>query len=383
MTELASLNRWEDLVPVAAEFARCDERRQQVHLDLSPLDRDGNAGRRLDVLSVALLANLLVGRYTDVPLEITWPTSSSICGQLRRGGVPFALAQRVGPVTFIDGNGSVPTEGWNGSWRPAFGDSLFDAAEADHIDERLYFYANTHRLGEGHFRSYQPAAAMPWLGQLVPVPRDTTARQVRNSFVVSTVEAIVEVLENLATHAAKLRQPLANDWLRPHSKRAKSALICSLTRGGGKDSWDRLHVLALDNGYGIGRTLRWQHPDAKLSTPELIDAVLRRKFLERNIPGHAGRGLWYLHGLARIAGGSARVVTEEDEADHHCAVQLGFESPAAEDGPTKWRDPERIDLPIRGTILVLDLDVPSVYGDVSAGKDGQYRDLRDAPVANA
>lgn len=383
MTELERLASATDLHSLVQHFDATATDSRPIELDLSAFDRAGAEGRRLDLLSVSLLANLLLGYYGEAELSVRLPTSDSMLTQLRRGGLLFALAQRKGQVNWSSKDSTTLIEGWKGAWRPALGDRLFADASADEVDERLYLYANTHRLGQGYFRQYQPGAAMPWLADLVPVPRDPVLRQVRQDFVASAVEAIVEVLENLATHAFKRRRRLDDDWLHPHGRRAKSMLLCSLTKGGGKESWDRLHVLALDNGYGVGRTLRWQHPEATGSTAELLEAVLRRKFLERGIPGHNGRGLWYLHGLARIAGGAVHVVTEDDQSQRRTGVQFGFSSPSAESGPTEWEPPVPVDLPIRGTLLLLDLAVPSGSHGDAAPMRADYQALRGEPARSA
>lgn len=376
MTEVFNLSAWSDVCCVSDASAGSTG----LALDLSPLDREGVKARRLDLLSVALFSNLLLGAHGHAVLSVTLPTAPSMLAQLRRGGFFFALAQRAGDVNWNPPSSAELVAGWSGAWRPAVGDRLFEEAPAAEVDERLYLYANSHRLGQGYFRQYQPGAAMPWLADLVPVPRDRALRQVRHDFVASAVEAIVEVLENLATHAFKRRQRLADDWLHPHGRRAKSMLLCSLTKGGGSESWDRLHVLAMDNGYGIGRTLRWQHPDATGSTADLLEAVLRRKFLERGIPGHTGRGLWYLHGLTRVAGGAVQVITEDDQSNDRHGVQFGFSTPPAEFGATTWEEPEDIDLPVRGTILLLNLAVPSVSHGDAPPVGAEYRSLLAEPA---
>lgn len=382
MIEVWNLGKWSDLRPLI-DATVASGRADSLELDLSRLDREGVEARRLDLSSVALLSNLLLGAFGDARVTVTLPMAPSMQAQLRRGGLYFALAQRAGEVAWNGPTSAELMAGWSGAWRPAMGDRLFEHAPAEEIDERLYLYANTHRLGQGYFRQYQPGAAMPWLADLVPVPRDRALRQARQDFVASAVEAIVEILENLATHAFKRHRRLADDWLHPHGRRAKSMLLCSLTKGGGKESWDRLHVLALDNGYGIGRTLRWQHPQATGSTAELLEAVLRRKFLERGIPGHTGRGLWYLHGLARIGGGAVHVITEDDQSSERHGVRFGFSSPSAESGATTWEASEDVNLPVRGTILLLDLAVPSVSHGDAAPMGAEYRALRDEPAPSA
>lgn len=383
MAEVPNLTNPTDVRLLCASIAEASAAGTTALLDFSELDRDGTENRRLDGTAVALLTNVLLGLHGDADITVRPPRSTSMLRQLRRGGFFFALAQRAGRTRWTSPDDESLVSGWGGTWRPAKGDRLFDDGSADRVEERLYLYANTHRLGQGFFRQYQPGAAMPWLADLVPMPHDRSLRAARQSFVASAVEAVVEVLENLATHAFKPRGAIDDDWLRPHGRRAKSMVACSLTKGGGADSWDRLHVLAIDNGYGIGRTLRWQHPQATHSTADLLDAVLKRKFLERDIPGHSGRGLWYLHGLARIAGGSVALVTEDDETMAREGVRLGFSTPPAEAGPTAWDPPVEVAVPVRGTILLLDLAVPSaVHGDATP-MAADYRTLRSEPATTS
>src|SRR5690242_5459672 len=115
---LDKLSASEDLEIVAHEWNTANA----GVLDLRPLDRSGNSARRVSRLSVALLANLLLGRYTDLDLAVAWPTSDSARLQLTRGGLLFALAQRRGSVTFVETEPPESLERWSGNWRPARGD---------------------------------------------------------------------------------------------------------------------------------------------------------------------------------------------------------------------------------------------------------------------
>lgn len=368
---LDALSGPDDLVDIAAHDAA------PFTLDLRPLARDGHTNRRLDLLTVATLTNLLLGAVADAPVKVHLPTAPGILTQLRRGGLFFALAQRPGGVA-VDGDPGHPLlHGWRGNWRPSRGEQLFPDGGPEEVSERLYLYANTHFLGEGFFRAYRPGAAMPWLADLIPIPADPDGQRLRHEFVLSAGDALVEVAENQPSHAFKLRGPVADDRLEPWERRTRSFLLCGLTKGGGEESWNRLRVVVLDNGHGIGRTLRWQHPELTEPTGDLVTSVLRRQFRERGIAGHNGRGLWFLSGLVRLAGGQVTALTENDAHAGRTGISVTFSSPDASDGGTAWSVPQDVPLPVRGTVLLIDLVVPRATGAEGRAAEEDLRALRE------
>jgi hypothetical protein len=77
------------------------------------------------------------------------------------------------------------------------------------------------------------------------------------------------------------------------------------------------------------------------------------------------------------------VVTEDDQSRSRHGIQFGFTSPPAEAGSTEWETPEEIDLPVRGTILLLDLAVPSASHGDATPMGAEYRALSAVPVPSA
>lgn len=377
----------------AAERARllralsvADERRESLHLDLSSLDAGDASKRRLLPWWVAALSNLLLGRYANLGLIVTFPLAPSIRRQLLRNGFFFALKQRSGSVQLFNAdaeiNSLVALSG--GEWAPGDGPTLFELADGAKIAERLYLYANTQRRAEeGYFRRYEPGAAFRWLGEILPHPSAPFAQVTREQLISATSDTFVEVLENLSGHAFNLRnEGFTADWLgRDVVTRARSCLLGGLTEGG-TDSFDRLHFVAIDNGFGIARTLRWQEelaggPSVEHDAGELVSLVLQRRLGRRGIAGHNGAGLWYLHGLARIVGGVITVLTEDDQSHGTGAVEITVKVPPAEDeGESEWLPPRYHEIPVRGTIIRVQLRVPRLDRQLSSMYSERYAELR-------
>jgi len=156
-----------------------------------------------------------------------------------------------------------------------------------------------------------------------------------------------------------------------------------LTAGGGERSFDRLHFLAFDNGFCIPRTLRWQHPDPLRfdSGASLMCRVLQGRLTDREITDHSGAGLWFLYGLARFAGGELTVISEDDLSDGQSAARVHAQIPAAElDQESSWSS-ETLPVPVRGTIVHLQLKIPRL-SDIGpsevAAKIEDFRRYRSA-----
>jgi hypothetical protein len=250
---------------------------------------------------------------------------------------------------------------------------LWDDSAATQIQRRTYAYINTHRLGRNHFRGYHEGAALPWLRNLVPVPKDAAAQNHRVTFVSLAERAVVELNENIPEHAFDIKGNISNrdEWLLPAEIDGASLVTCSLTKGGGAKSWNRLYLLAMDNGYGIGRTLRWQHPGLDTPVEDLVTTILRKQLHQRGIRGHNGIGLWWLNDLACIVGGEIQVITEDDldEAGQSCVV-VSLRFPGEDKYSKEMSDREaaitvdRLPIPMRGTIVRSMLHVPRLPEDM-------------------
>lgn len=194
-------------------------------------------------------------------------------------------------------------------------------------------------------------------------------------------ETLGEVLDNISTHAFNLRDPaFTADWLGPAIvDRARSCLLVSLTTGG-TDSCDRLHFLAFDNGFGIPRTMRWQHPESlhQVEAVDIMECVLRNRLTDRAVDGHNGAGLWCLYGLARFAGGTITVTSEDDRSGGQAATQIAIRVPAVGSAGSSPDVRKRsIAVPWRGTTVQLQVRVPRLdhldQEQVAEARDNLHR----------
>ena len=140
-------------------------------LDLSRLDEGNPSSSRVNSLWVSSLTNLLVGRFSDLPLRVALPAARAVRLQLLRGGLYYALAQRPGPVEYTasDDASEAALRSSAGTWAPSRGPVLFDEASGRPVGGRSYLYAKTHSNAEpGYFRRYRGSAAFRFLGHVVP-----------------------------------------------------------------------------------------------------------------------------------------------------------------------------------------------------------------------
>jgi hypothetical protein len=342
---------------------------ERLHLDLSPLDRAGASKRRLSpTWWIPALSNLLTARYGNLDLRVTLPEEHGVRLQLLRGGLYFALAQRTGPTRMVKQDEATRRllEASSGTWNSTDGENvLFPVADGYQADDRLFLYSNTHfKCEPGYFRKFQGSAAFPWLRSAIPRPVDREARSVWQGFLASVSEGFAEVLDNESVHAFNLRDiRFQAGWLGSTVvERSRSCLLVSTTKGG-KNSHDRLYFLSLDNGFGLARTLRWQHPDELIhdSAADIVERIFTHKLSERNVPGHNGAGLWYLHDLLAQAGGTITVLTEDDQSDGQRAVRLQLSMPPPDEPRngiecTRWSE----QIPFRGTLIHTQLEVPRI-----------------------
>ncbi|HEX8781322.1 MAG TPA: hypothetical protein VF728_09175 [Nocardioides sp.] len=358
-----------DRLSLLGAMARADAERTVLVLDLTALDEGNPSKRRLTGWWVATVSNLLLGRFADLRVRVRHAESNSIQAALLRGGFYFALAQRPGVTEHPNARAVTRAlvDASVGDWSPRSGPVLFAEAPADRQAERTYLYANVQRKAEpGYFRHYQGSAAFPWLGDVVPRPTGSLGGTVHDLFVSAVADTLCEVLDNVPTHAFNLRQPtFAAGWLGSGIvERARSCFLVSVTEGG-TGSFDRLHVLALDNGFSIPRTLRWQHPLAlRHDHPAaLMERVLQHRLTGRGIEGHSGAGLWFLFGLARFAGGTISLISEDDQSDGRSGSRVEVQVPPEESpAHSTWTHTD-VDAPVRGTIVHLQMQVPKLRHD--------------------
>ena len=368
-----------DLQDLLVAVRRAGSLDTSLRLDFSRLDDGHSSSRRIGAWWVSSLSNLLVGHFCDVPLRVALPAASGMRLQLLRGGLYYALAQRTGPVDYTtsDEASEAVLDSSKGAWTPRKGPVLFREASGTPVGGRSYLYANTHSRAEsGYFRRYEGSAAFPFLGDVIPRPREGIRGEVREMFLLATCETLVEVLDNISAHAFnRLDATFDAAWLGPTIvDRARSCLLVGLTTGG-TDSHDRLHFVAFDNGFGIPRTMRWKHtaPLQLRGSASIMECVLRERLTDREIDGHAGAGLWCLCRLARFAGGTITVTSEDDLSGGQRATRIQISvPPAAAEDPSLEIMSRNMPLPWRGTTVHVQIRVPRLEG-----ADGrQLRELK-------
>ncbi len=379
-------------VRLLGAMVQADFEDRPLHLDFAPLDRGDASKRRLaPTWWVPSISNLLLGRYMHLPIQVTLPTARSIQVQLLRGGLYFALAQRTGTTEYrsLDSTNEELLERSCGEWNPRQGEVLFPVAETTRAEERLFLYANTHvRTEAGYFRRFEGSAAFPWLGEAIPRPLDNAAKSIRSLFIAAVSQSFSEVLDNATIHAFNLRDTnYQAGWLGSRIvDQARSSLFASVTEGG-SGSYNRLHFLSLDNGFGLARTLRWQHPDQlrHAAAGDLVREIFTHRLGDRAIRGHNGAGLWYLAGLARFAGGTITVITEDDQSDGQAAIRLTISIPPGEDPAESRLELIRDRVPIRGTLIHTQLEIPRLQADDSERIQERVREFyrfRPSELAN-
>ena len=129
----------------------------------------------------------------------------------------------------------------------------FPVADGDKLEERIYLREHLSvRAEPGYYRRYQASAAFPWLGNVFQITQPPASGVVWDDFIYRCSETFAEVMDNISSHAFNLRDSsFVGGWLGTSIvNRARSSLIISATTGG-QGSHDRLHFLAIDNGFSI------------------------------------------------------------------------------------------------------------------------------------
>lgn len=121
------------------------------------------------------------------------------------------------------------------------------------------------------------------------------------------------------------------------AKAKRATALVYRTRGGGPESFDRLHIVVMDDGCGIIASVL-EDPDARAGMPSglvenptgLLRHFLEKAFGEREIPRHSGHGLHVSQMLAEVWVGRIDVISSDSRKDglvHHArsTVAAGVE----------------------------------------------------------
>ncbi len=295
-------------------------------------------------------ANLLVGRFRDLPIEVRLPHSSGLSIQLARGGFFFSLANRRRDVTWADG----APEKWIDvarAWTHPFHPSDADMCREALVDSRyprqeawvvraafqryLLSVIHPHMRRSHSLRWDLNYVAQHWLSTRLDVKQ--------GSDLVGTLEDCMaifhEIAVNVPDHAGLGSDPMG-----------ASLGQIYVTLGGGRESCNRLHISVMDNGIGLAQRVNEKYADRLRSSKEaLVDAVLGT--LPRREAGR-GVGLNQVREIAsqfakeqRNVGGpsSIRIITNGDE--EHSAADLDWSSDADPVASTLE------EVPVKGTLV--------------------------------
>lgn len=349
---LEALNGAAPLVRMAADLRSVAQAGGSVHLDLGQLSAGDSATYQRDsILWAAVLSNLLQVEFGGVDLRITLPDNPTQQLLLQRGGLWFALTTRSGNWELTNAPRQL-ADPWREPLKLVHG---IDAPEAPGARTRIF--VNPHKLGvEWVATKWLPGVALPWLGSVVTQPREPSLLATRRELIDDVTVALVELLQNIPAHAFNPRDVAAASALRPDLAAGHRFSLCELTKTkGGSRSYDRLHLVVMDNGYSIPRTIRWQWPDVqRVDAGKLLLQVIAEGWKGTDHPDD-GPGLYWANRVVeryreRDDDGpdiGLRIVTEDDLTDDGAVV--------VEPGPVIGR---AADLPVRGTVVILTLPLP-------------------------
>ncbi len=349
------LTSWnpDGLARLASHLAEAESKGCPCTLDLSDEAIAGSsspAAVRLDIPSVMVAANLLVGRFQDLPVEVQLPCSNGLNLQLARGGLFFALAKREGRVAW---SGGAP-EAWEKvarTWIQPFHpndeamyrNALVDVRDVERepwvvraaFQRYLLSVIHPHLRPAYSLRADLDEIAQRWLSMRLDIPQ--------GSKLVSTLRdcaaIFYEICVNVPDHAG----------LGGNSSGVSLGQIY-VTLGGGRDSYNRLHMSVADNGVGLPQRVNERYPKLiRTSEQALLDAIMG------NLPRReAGRGVGlglvreiadqYAQGERDVGGPSSiHIITNGD--DEHSTSEIRWEA-GADPAVAGVRD-----LPVQGTLV--------------------------------
>jgi hypothetical protein len=299
-------------------------------MDLSPASSGASQHRRLDLMALAMLSNVLVTAERKRPIVALVPQDDNLLRQLARAGLLFALAQRPGPSAlqviaadhslFMSQPDWADLSAWRRNWTPddgAFRQSVLTSVAGPSkpwalVQPGFVTFKNPHLAVERHrlTRELNTNLLSRWTPQVLE--DYGVGGSDAGKLVLSISAAVNELVLNFAIHpfgtitgAPPTRRDIPKD-------RQVGYVALYTTDGGGDDSGNRLHVVVADGGHGIPATLRPKLPRRHSARTATSDAELTRLLLEGQVPAYGrgeGRGFLRLVELARHHGGRLRLCT--------------------------------------------------------------------------
>lgn len=292
-TTIRKLTRAQDVYNLL-DFIRHNPEADSSHwktLDFTPLGE--TSGQRMSTVWTEVLSNELLGNLATENIVISPPLNYRGHKPLDRGGLSFAISQRDNAHTRIDGAGHDPrwpALHWYNDWKP--NDGVFrqklvsDAYEPTELwPEAFVTFINPHKYASEDDIADELVdnQAYAWLRRLLSKGSPIAARSQevsnKSSKHLKDLHRICyELIDNLR-HAF---EPLPDSRITVPSNRNRSYILFYTTRGGGTESFNRLHIVVVDYGHGLLRTLipkissstHNPMPDSRVIMSELLSGTL-------------------------------------------------------------------------------------------------------------
>lgn len=270
------LRQPEDVVATVDALDEAKATQGSARLDFSSLSYNRQA--RISPQYGAILGNLIVSRYSELPLVVQFPEAPTAQLQLARAGILFALArhQRLHVNNEEDGTfASSMLTAWRSNWTPADSQlALFDYSgsvdgeQPRPLDRNLLAFLNPDQLNQRQREMNTEAVMYPWLHELMTQKDVVTTRSWRRYLSRQANITTTELLDNIRYHAS-----------------LRTADLCAMTAFTTGDT--RLYLSVSDTGVGVASSLAGRYGEQ-----ESVAAFKRA--LEGKLPlgpRGSGRGL--------------------------------------------------------------------------------------------
>ena len=302
------------------------------HIEVDLRERSSGVSQpsrvRIDPLQASILANLLAGTFSDVPLTFRLPETATLRRAFSRTPLFSAVARR---TTATEDQPLL--RDWTAIWSPSDlsqWHSMVEASDAPDLSpcqKKLLTLVNPHQRPRSRVALETRSLIDPWLNRRF-VPAVRSAAHVEG---LRSVERVMtELTENVADHA----------FLEPVGRTPVSSAQIYTTRGG-RNSMDRFVISVCDNGCGIPRAIRRVRSD-------LNGIAAVRAACEGRLQHVAGRG-WGLYNVAeivaRLPNSKMTLLTSHLEDRQRAVIARMDDHGLSVD--------DVFDLPVQGTIVLV------------------------------
>ena len=258
-----------------------------------------NPAQRQSISWTEILSNELLGELATAKLKISPPINHRGLKTLDRGGLSFAVSQRDSKhtqITDADRDPTWPAPNWYHDWTPLdheFRQTLVSFAyePTEQWPREFVTFVNPHKYVSDNDMTGELVdnQAYAWLRQLIYPKLSAASSSVDTSETVRDYSQLTvhdydqlqdvhrlcyELIDNLR-HAFI---PQRDSSFNIPSRRYRSYVLFYTTRGGGSDSYNRLHIVVTDYGHGLVRTLLPKlYPGSSSNSCSIIKDLLRLK----------------------------------------------------------------------------------------------------------